>query len=268
MSSADVVRDSLASQVAQQLSKLIQDGLYLPGEEFMGEVEAAAHFGVSRPVVREAFSLLSAQAYIEVKKGRRARVLAPDSRTLDVFFARVLAGEEDNWRDLMEVRMSLEILSARQAADRWTDATMAGLEDVLDSMDAAVSDPEMHSRLDVDFHIRLAEAAENTYLRHLIQSIRKNLLSIITSLRRKLPPEHYDTVTRRHHELVAAIRMRDADAAEAAMKKHFIVVWEGLDRTDPSTPPLGPRRPSATTTGQSTSPDDGPDTKNAQGDIS
>ncbi len=250
MSSADVVRESLSAQVAQQLSKLILDGLYLPGEDFMGEVEAASHFGVSRPVVREAFSLLSAQAYIEVKKGRRARVLAPDSRNLDVFFSRVLAGDGENWRDLMEVRMSLELLSARQAAKRWNKTTMSALEEVLNEMDVAVSQPELHSRLDVDFHVRLAEAAGNTYLRHLIQSIRKNLLSIITNLRRNLPAQHIDTVTQRHHDLVAAVKSRDPDAAEAAMKNHFVVVWQGLSRSDVADSEV--REPAAATAGRRT----------------
>ena len=53
-----------------------------PGDPIPSESAFALRLGVSRAVVREAFSSLQALKLIDVGVGRRARVAAPDSSVL------------------------------------------------------------------------------------------------------------------------------------------------------------------------------------------
>lgn len=223
-----MVRESLSEQVADRLRGLIAQGLYLPGEDFLGEREAAEHYAVSRPVIREAYQLLSATGYLEIRKGRRARVLPPGSITLDSFFSRVLRPDDPSRRDLMAVREVLEVLCAREAASTRTARDVEQLRELVEAMGRAEKDAAAFSRLDIEFHVTLAAVSRNAFLEHLITSIRKNLLTVVTGLRRELPASRFDTVYRDHQDILRAVERGDPEEAERAMRRHFEIVWEGL----------------------------------------
>ena len=79
-------------------------GEYLPGDR-LGEAEIAGELGISRTPVREALRLLSADGLIEINKNRGARVAE---------------WSETELNNVFEVRIRLEGLAARMAAEKAT----------------------------------------------------------------------------------------------------------------------------------------------------
>ncbi len=60
-----------AELVAQHLRRLIVRGEIAEGESLPAEAELRAQFGVSRPILREAFRVLESESLIVVRRGAR-----------------------------------------------------------------------------------------------------------------------------------------------------------------------------------------------------
>jgi DNA-binding GntR family transcriptional regulator len=105
--SGDGRPQSIAEQIAGQISLMLEDGELKPGDRIL-EVELAQQFGVSRGPVREALHLLHKDGVIEMLPRRGAHVFQPT------------AGEV---RDLYEIRANLIGMAASNAA-RATDKSL------------------------------------------------------------------------------------------------------------------------------------------------
>ena len=79
-------RTTLVDQLAQGLVTLIDSRHLQPGDALPSSADIATSFGVSRPVVREAFQILEAQGIIEVANGKRATVKPISADLLTGFF--------------------------------------------------------------------------------------------------------------------------------------------------------------------------------------
>jgi len=94
--------------------------------------------------------------------------------------------------DLYEVREAVECMAARLCANRASNQIVALLDEVLFAM------------------------ADADYYRLLIQQLRRGLLSLIVTRREG----RMERSLAEHRAIVGAIRARDAQAAEAAMRTH------------------------------------------------
>src|SRR5206468_8691169 len=68
-----------AELVAGTLRRMVVDGQLKDGDFLPNEAELMAHFGVSRPTLREAVRVLESERLVEVRRGSRtgARVRVP-----------------------------------------------------------------------------------------------------------------------------------------------------------------------------------------------
>lgn len=226
---ATIVRRSVSSQIASALVEILESGKYEAGDLFPGEQELAERYQVSRPVIREAFRALEAQGYIAIRKGQRARVLPPGARLLDSFFSRLLSQDIGAWEQLMDVRESLELLSARSAARNRDPADLAQLRRIVTDMEKTINSPEEYSLQDINFHVALAASTGNPFLRYLIESVRRSLVEVLTGMRRRLPPRFIPHVQASHVLIVDAVESSDEEAASEAMRKHFETVRMNLE---------------------------------------
>ncbi len=85
--------------------------------------------------------------------------------------ARVLDFDVDELRDLFQVRLALESLAVRRAAERFTDAAAAAAHGHLERFDAAsaAGDVRETMRAHTDFHFTLYEASGSQWLVALIR---------------------------------------------------------------------------------------------------
>jgi len=211
-------------QIAEQIRDMIFRGSLVRGDKLPSEAELAASFGVSRTTVREALRLLAAQNLIRTDKGAHGGsfvTLPPVSEVsaaLNANISLLTAAQDVTLEEFIEMRLMLEVPSARIAAER-------GVKDVLGRVDESV--PETPENLTTqqqfsynrDFHSAIAEATGNT----LVVIAAQPVFSIMqTNLARSvLDEDFHQTINRHHHVIADAIRAHDGDAAEELMRDHI-----------------------------------------------
>lgn len=196
------------NHVAERLRELLADEDVGPGDRLPPERELATRLGVSRSSLREGLRRLSDLGIIESRQGSGTYVAPID---LD---------------DLLEVRLRLEPLAARLAAERRGAEDLLALEDALAEMRAAHDDPVGFGAADVRAHATIVEASGSLPTRVLFSAISDLLRHSRTTTAANAPLR--DGALHEMAEIVAAIRAQDGDAAEAAMHAHLAHVGATL----------------------------------------
>ncbi|UFU02976.1 FadR family transcriptional regulator [Ruania suaedae] len=212
------------------------------GERLPAEKQLADDLGVSRLTVREALRALGARGLVEVSQGRRAVVRDPTSAVLAGYFSVSVRREPRGLAELLEIRRSLEGLSAADAARHATQpglveldeaiARMAGAARALDSAREGPSPESVQAYVtaDVSFHGTLAHVSGNRLLSQLLEGLSDALGHAFTeSIRGHVARggTHHDVVEQ-HRGVVEAVRRGDPVGAATAMERHLAETAEDL----------------------------------------
>lgn len=144
------------------------------------------------------------------------------------FGARVVDLTLDDLKSLFELREALEGMACRLAAERISDAELAVLED---SLRGHAVRPEVVSGQsyyqpggDQDFHFGIARASNN---QRLFRALSEELYDVMRlyRFRSSLTPGRAIEALKEHRVIVEALRRRNPDEAEAAMRAHIRSSW-------------------------------------------
>ncbi|WP_439567049.1 FadR/GntR family transcriptional regulator [Sphingopyxis sp.] len=214
---------SLADDLVQRFEEQIETGAMPVGSRFPTEKEITETFGVSRTVVREAYSRLSARGLLVSRRGSGAYV--PDGAQYRAF--QVTAdeiGEIDDVLRLLEMRMGFEVEMADLAARRRTDQDLAELRHTLAAMEAS-TDVDASVAADTAFHAAIARATGNPYFLRFTQFLGVRLVpSRRLYLQGDDPVRHQryaHRINRDHEAIHAAIEAGDPAAARRAARRHI-----------------------------------------------
>src|SRR5919109_1703318 len=127
---------SVVDGVIERLEELIFSR-FEPGETLPSEGQLAEALGVSRLSVREATRALEARGLLDISKGRRPRIAAPDGSLVGDFFKSAVRRDPRALLDLLEIRRALEVHIAALAARRATNGDVADMEMSIQAMRAA-----------------------------------------------------------------------------------------------------------------------------------
>src|SRR5215208_4915010 len=121
-----------AELVAGTLRRMVVDGQLKEGDYLPNEAELMAHFGVSRPTLREAVRVLESERLVEVRRGSRtgARVRVPGPEIVARPAGLLLELSGATISDVMTARSGVEPMAVRLL----TDAGSAEAFDELDRM--------------------------------------------------------------------------------------------------------------------------------------
>lgn len=200
---APPVRATIADTVYEELRRAILELRLEPGSK-ISEAEMAKRLGVSRQPVREAFGRLARAGYLRIQPQRATEIVKISTR--EVMNARF-------------IREALEVATVRKACAEAGDEMLARLDGLLaEQADAqADDDRQLFHRLDDAFHQVIAEAADCAFAWTLIDE-QKAQMDRVRFLSLEFGQQ---VVLEEHREIVDALRRRDADAAEAAMRGHL-----------------------------------------------
>lgn len=222
-------KQTLSVQIAERIIEEISNGGYVPGASLPSEQQLAADYGVSRPVVREAFKFLYAQGFVNVTTGKGASIREVNDELLRVFMRRVLAGGVDkDIVDLFELRITLEKVSVALAARDRSTQELRELKATLNKMTSFIDQPALYSEFDIKFHVLLARSSHNIFVFHLISSIRETLVSLGSRMRLELSLSQLPHVHEHHSNIYKAIEQRNPTLAVEAMEGHFETAIERL----------------------------------------
>lgn len=220
-----IKQERLSDAIARQLEKLILEGVLGPGERLPPERELATELEVSRPSLREALQKLEASGLIETKHGggtyvKNAIASAITEPLIDVFQRHPEAA-----LDFIELRSTLEGISAYYAALRGTEEDRQILADRFRAMEEAheVDDPREEAERDADFHIAIAEASHNIVLLHVMRGLLGLLRKDVVYNRIQLYSRQgaRDLLLRQHRAVYDAIMIGDPEAARTAAHAHM-----------------------------------------------
>ena len=182
----------------------ILTGRYAPGTRLV-ETELAGTFGVSRIPLREALRRLEAEGLVVISPNRGAvvRALAPK----DVV-------------DLYDLRIALESLALRRAAERFADLRETTRMRHAQARQAiAARNVSALFRLDRDFHADLAAASDNP---HLVAALGAQWSQVMRVMHAFFQAGDYPTDTWDDHEAIAeAVARGEADLAVARLTEHL-----------------------------------------------
>ena len=216
----DIRPPSVTDQVFDVLyDRVVKLGLP-PGEK-LSEAEVASQLGVSRQPVRDAFFRLSQLGFLMIRP-QRATTVSPIS--------------EDAVRQAHFIRSALEADGMRRAAAVLTAAALDDLDALIDQQTAAVAadDHAEFHRLDDAFHKAICDRAGLDFVWTLVKENKGHMdraryLSLIFGGPRAIED---------HRLIMAALRARDGDAAEAALRAHLGRIEDILHRIRRDRPEL------------------------------
>lgn len=221
-----IERKKLFEQVAEHLEGLILSGELRPGERLPPERELQQAFGVGRPAIREALITLERAGLVEIGNGAPARVAHPNPRgllTQVVPTVRHMLSTPEGNRQLMAVRLLVEVGLVRQAAKDATPEFLAELRAAWEENRALSGDPGAFIPSDVRFHYVIARFAGGEAILAIHDAMSQWLRHQREISLRASP--NADRTVRAHGRILEAVEARDPDAAEQAMRDHLAEGW-------------------------------------------
>ncbi len=223
-----IKRVPIVQQVSDRIRTTIADGTYPPGEKLPPEMELCSALHVGRGTIREAFRLLEAQGYVEIKPGRGAFAAKPVGD--DMGAVEWLIQNEKELRNAIEVRRALEPLAARRMAERGSSAEIRKLDELYECLMDALQrgDTALCGQLDEEFHSAIVAGSGN----QLLQSINQQITQGMKGFRAKTfqVPQNVRNAVEPHTRIMAAIRERDGERAENEMRTHLDMVEADLQQ--------------------------------------
>lgn len=196
----------------ERLRKAILQGEMAPAQRLV-ENELAESYGVTRASMRAALLDLTSEGLVERIRNRGSRV-------------RVVTVEEAV--EITECRMALEGLCAAKAATEATDAQLDELTGLGKAMSKAVADgdPVTYSELNHDLHALIRDISGQHTAVGLLERLNAQLVRHRFQL--ALRPGRPQQSLSEHLALIEAIRARDPQAAETAVRAHLSSVIDAL----------------------------------------
>ncbi len=215
---------SLADNLVQRFEEQIEKGEMAPGSRFPTEKAITETFGVSRTVVREAYSRLAARGLLISRRGSGAYVAEGAQYRAFQLTADEVSAIDDVLK-LLEMRMGFEVEMAGLAAQRRTEEDLAEIRRTLAVMDAS-TDVDESVVADAAFHAAIARATGNTYFLRFTQFLGVRLVPsrrlYLQGSDAKKHQRYARTINRDHEAIYAAIEAGDATAARRAARQHMM----------------------------------------------
>lgn len=219
---AGLERHGRVDRVAAAVQARIRAENLRPGDAIPSESALALQLGVSRVVVREAFSSLQALQLIDVGNGRRARVARPDSSVLALLLDHAVHTDQVSVQQILDVRRTIELRTVVLAALRRSAQDAEAITAHAQAMAAHFGESARVMEHDIAFHEAIAAASRNPLFALIVGAFH-----VVT--RQTWPIGWVTRATdedRRaniacHQEIAAAVAAGDPRRAERAMAEHF-----------------------------------------------
>ncbi len=213
-----LVHNSLHDEVATMLRERIFAGALSPGA-FLDEPALCQELHISRTPLREALKVLAAEGLVRYEPRRGCFVSELTEQDIEEIFP-VIA--------LLEGRC------AHEAALRATDADLQALQALHDRLQRHADARRINDYYQVNFaiHEAIITLAANRWLAQTITDLRRILK--LARLQQLHTPGRLEQSLSEHLAVFAALKARDAEGAEAAMRTHLTrqqLAWREWART-------------------------------------
>ncbi|MET3854745.1 MULTISPECIES: FadR/GntR family transcriptional regulator [unclassified Rhizobium] len=217
------------AQVVDELGRAMVAGTYPVGSILPGDAELAQRFKVSRTVLRETMKTLAAKGMVVAKARVGTRVT--EKNLWNMFDSEIIAWHFDNGvteeflLQLYDIRLAFEPFAAGLVAERATGDDIAHLRELALVMAEPGHTTESLALADLRFHLAVADASHNPFMRTLGSLIEAALVGMF---RISTPPSQngFSNIADTHMRIVDMIAAGDVAATRKAMED---VIIDGRD---------------------------------------
>lgn len=198
-----IKRSTVADQAYRVLRDWLGSGRFAPDER-ISERTVSAELGISRTPLRAALSRLEGDGLV---------------RRLPSGALEVPHLTEDSAADLYACRSTLEVLAVELAVERASDAELEGLQRFIDEAARAYVRNELDRVVEFNilFHAQLVTFAANVWLEGLLHPVQPHF----DRMRRMLVSHIRPSFAAEHQAILDAVKARDIDRAEQAVREHI-----------------------------------------------
>lgn len=198
-----------AGQAYQALRRAIVIG-EVPADVPLEDGDLAQRYATGRTPVREALKRLALEEFV-VWPPRRA----PYVRDLSLH----------DLQRLYESRLVIETRAARLAAPRILDQQLEEVHQLAVQLREAAEAGEVYEAVELDhqLHLAVAQGADNRFLAEAVDHLNCGSLRLWFVAQERLGMERVPSL---HDDIVDALRSRDPDRAEAAVRHHILLSHE------------------------------------------
>ena len=224
-----IAKRSVTDQVVDQIKEMIVSGQYEVGKKLPAELELCRILDVSRSSVREAFRMLQAMDYVEIKPGRGAFVKSTRPNSPEM----IKAWFEENapqLSDFMDVRVALETLALKVVVKNAKDEEIDDLKGIEDQFEKAIDDQDVAAmaKLDEEFHSEIVNMTHNSLMINIYQLVVKEF----SKYRNKsfaIQENSYHAIGP-HRNILQAILERDEKLGIVYIEEHLRISKEDMDK--------------------------------------
>jgi DNA-binding FadR family transcriptional regulator len=216
--SSSRLHDALTKKVAIRILRAEMDG-HIASLNTEGAL--ARHLKVSRTATREAIKVLAAKGLVELRRKVGIRVKSRSEWHLldpDLLLWHCEAGLTDLFvRNLHELRLCIEPMAAKRAAERGGERDFALVVHCYRKMEMSARKPDAFIRADAEFHAAIFRACHNDLLEQLNRTVRGALQPLHDLV--KVSGGGPKVALPLHKAVLDAISERDGEKAHAAMEE-------------------------------------------------
>ena len=207
-----------SAAVYRKIKQAILDGVYAHNERLPSERNLSDNFGYARGTVRSALVRLEKAHYVRRKTGSGTYVVYNNE-----FQSKDIA-EDTSPIELIETRLAVEPHIVKLAIRNASHKDIKRLDEALDQLRLAGSDPSKFSTADETFHLVLSQTSQNPLLIWMYERINDIRSHNQWSARKTkiLTESKIQTYNTQHKALVDAIRQRDHTYGCQLMRDHLI----------------------------------------------
>jgi GntR family transcriptional regulator, transcriptional repressor for pyruvate dehydrogenase complex len=202
-------------ETVDRLGTAIRLGLLPPATRLPPERELADQLGISRSTLRQALTALTQSGHLVSQRGRTGGTFVSEEPPLAKDVPQSLEGP---LRDLLDYRLAIETGAALLAAERASPAAVARMKELVAAMEGQFDFP-VYRRLDILFHLALAEASESPRMVAAMTEVQGGMSDLISHIAH--PPEVLTRSNAQHGRLVACLERGDAPRAVRVVYEHL-----------------------------------------------
>ena len=218
-----VASKKLYMQIYNQILSEIESGSFKIGDKLPAERELCEQFGVSRVPIRQALSALELNGIIYSRQGEGIFVKRNEinnAQSESAIFFKSISPE-----DIVEVRMNIEPIIVKLAAERATEEDIEELRSTIQEMEKETMDGVYVPETDHKLHYGIAKASHNDLLINIMAAIsnamkQQEMWKFIRD-RTVTRPDYRDINFKEHQLLIEAIENHNEKLAVDVMTKHM-----------------------------------------------
>ncbi|OIQ07711.1 HTH-type transcriptional regulator LutR [Moorella thermoacetica] len=215
-------KKKLYEEIVEQITRLIKTGNYKIGDRLPSFQELSEMFGVGKPTLREALSVLASSGVLEIRHGNGTFIkrLPLDPEDIPAQLGEVEGEKLLFW---LEYRRAIETEAASLAAERRSEADIAAMEEAEQRLEGEIALGAITVDPDYQFHYCIARATHNPIFAQAYTTIAPMMHEYFQlSLRYgRTLPWHRELVVGEHRDILECIRKGQPREARRAMIKHI-----------------------------------------------